>query len=115
MEKKLNDIEKDIDDLVSSIKESDKYKRYILVRDKIKEDKDIMDRINKVKSIQKEIVNLKYKGKDYKDKDLEIESILKELNSYPIYLEYDYLVEDLNYMLKYIKESIEDEINKIVN
>jgi len=70
MEKKLSDIEKDIDDLVSSIKESDKYKRYILVRDKIKEDKDIMDRINKVKSIQKEIVNLKYKGKDYKDKDL---------------------------------------------
>ena len=115
MEKKLNDIEKDIDDLVSSIKESDKYKRYILVRDKIKEDKDIMDRINKVKSIQKEIVNLKYKGKDYKDKDLEIDNILKELKSYPIYLEYDYLVEDLNYMLKYIKESIEDEINKIVN
>jgi len=115
MEKKLSDIEKDIDDLVSSIKESDKYKRYILVRDKIKEDKDIMDRINKVKSIQKEIVNLKYKGKDYKDKDLEIDNILKELNSYPIYLEYDYLVEDLNYMLKYIKESIEDEINKIVN
>ena len=115
MEKKLSDIEPLIDDLVSSIKDSDKYKRYILVRDKVKEDKDIMTRINKIKSLQKEIVNLKYKNKEYKDKDLEIESILKELNSYPIYLEYDYLVEDLNYEIKYIKESIEDEINKIVS
>ena len=74
-----------------------------------------MTKINKIKSLQKEIVNLKYKNKEYKDKDLEIESILKELNSYPIYLEYDYLVEDLNYEIKYIKESIEDEINKIVS
>ena len=115
MEKKLSDIEPLIDDLVRSIKDSDKYKRYILVRDKVKEDKDIMTRINKIKSLQKEIVNLKYKNKEYKDKDLEIESILKELNSYPIYLEYDYLVEDLNYEIKYIKESIEDEINKIVS
>ena len=115
MEKKLSDIEPLIDDLVSFIKDSDKYKRYILVRDKVKEDKDIMTKINKIKSLQKEIVNLKYKNKEYKDKDLEIESILKELNSYPIYLEYDYLVEDLNYEIKYIKESIEDEINKIVS
>lgn len=112
---KLCNIEPLIDDLVSSIKDSDKYKRYILVRDKIKLDNDIMTRIKRVKSLQKEIVNLKYKNKDYKDKDIEIDNILKELNSYPIYVEYDYLVEDLNYEIKYIKDSIEDEINKIVS
>ena len=112
---KLCNIEPLIDDLVSSIKDSDKYKRYILVRDKIKLDNDIMTRIKRVKSLQKEIVNLKYKNKDYRDKDIEIDNILKELNSYPIYVEYDYLVEDLNYEIKYIKDSIEDEINKIVS
>ena len=53
MEKKLSDIEPLIDDLVSSIKDSDKYKRYILVRDKVKEDKDIMTRINRLNLFKK--------------------------------------------------------------
>ncbi len=115
MEKKLNDIKDEINSLVDYIKDSDKYKRYIIVRDKIKSNKDIMDKINKVKAIQKEIVKLEYNKRDIKAKEKELDDILEELNSYPIYVEYNYLVEDLNYEMKYIKDTLEEEINKIVN
>jgi cell fate (sporulation/competence/biofilm development) regulator YmcA (YheA/YmcA/DUF963 family) len=115
MEKKLNDIKDEINSLVDFIKDSDKYKRYIIVRDKIKSNKEIMDKINKVKSIQKEIVKLEYNKQDIKVKEKELDNILEELNNYPIYVEYNYLVEDLNYEMKYIKDTLEEEINKIVN
>jgi len=115
MEKKLSDVDALIDDLIKYIKDSDRYKRYLIVKDKLNENKEVKDKIKKVKDLQKEIVNLKYRNKDYSKEDKEIDRLLEELEEYPIYLEYNYLVEDLNYELKYIKESIEDEINKIVN
>ena len=115
MEKRLNDIKEEVNSLVEYIKDSDKYKRYLIVRDKVHSNKDIMDKINKVKSLQKEIVKLEYNKQDIKEKDKEIDLLLEELNSYPIYVEYDYLVEDLNYEMKYIKDTLEEEINKIVN
>ena len=115
MEKRLNDIKDEINSLVDYIKDSDKYKRYIIVRDKIHSNEEIMSKINKIKSLQKEIVKLEYNKQDIKEKDKEIELLLEELNTYPIYVEYNYLVEDLNYEMKYIKDTLEEEINKIVN
>ena len=115
MEKRLSDIKDEINSLVDYIKDSDKYKRYIIVRDKIHSNKDIMDKIKRIKSLQKEIVKLEYNKQDIKEKDKEIDLLLEELNTYPIYVEYDYLVEDLNYEMKYIKDTLEEEINKIVN
>jgi len=115
MEKRLNNIKDEINDLVDYIKESDKYKRYLIVKDKMSKDKTIMDKIKKVKELQKKIVNLEYNKKDITKEEKEIDNILEELNSYPIYTEYSYLVEDLNYEIKYIKETLEIEINKIVN
>ncbi len=115
MEKKLVDIEEDIKELTEYIKDSDTYKRYLLLRDKIYNDETIMNMINDVKKNQKIIINLKYNKKDYSKEEKEIERLLKELNNYPVYIEYNYLVEDLNTTMSYIKENIEDSVNKIVN
>ncbi len=115
MEKKLVDIEEDIKELTEYIKDSDTYKRYLLLRDKIYNDETIMNMINDVKKNQKSIINLKYNKKDYSKEEKEIERLLKELNNYPVYIEYNYLVEDLNTTMSYIKENIEDSVNKIVN
>ncbi len=115
MGKKLVDIEEDIKELTEYIKDSDTYKRYLLLRDKIYNDETIMNMINDVKKNQKSIINLKYNKKDYSKEEKEIERLLKELNNYPVYIEYNYLVEDLNTTMSYIKENIEDSVNKIVN
>lgn len=115
MEKKLSNVLEDIDDLVNYIKDSDNYKRYIEVRDKLKSNKEIMDMINEVKSLQKKIVKLEHDNKPIEEYDKEIDNILSRLEEYPIYNEYNYLIEDLNYELDYVKKMVEDNINKVVN
>ena len=115
MEKKLSNVLDDIDSLVESIKDSNKYKRYLVVRNNIENNKDIMDKINSVKTLQKKIVKLKSKKEDYKNEEEEIDNILKELDSIPLYTEYNYLIEDLNYELSFIKNCIEKEIDKLLN
>jgi len=74
-------------------------------------DLDIMDKINKIKSIQKEIVKLELEKKDISHLEKEIEEILSILNTYPIYQEYIYLQEDLDNTFQSIKIIIETYIN----
>ena len=115
MGKKLSNVLDDVDELTNYIKDSDKYKRYLIVRESIENNTEIMNKINEVKDKQKEIVKLKHNKKDYKEAEKRMEEILNELEEYPLYTEYNYLVEDLNYELSYIKKTIENEIDKLLN
>ena len=116
MVKSLNDevLEK-IDEIISYIKSSDTYKKYIDVEAKMKNNADIMDKVNKVKSLQKEIVKLEIDNKDVSHLEKEIKEILLILNTYPIYQEYSYLLEDLDNTYQYIKFIIEKYLNEIIN
>ena len=91
-----NDVLSKIDEIVKYIEESDTYKRYKDIEKKLENDSDIMDNVNRVKSIQKEIVKLEFEKKDISNLEKEIEDILSVLNTYPIYQEYIYLQEDLD-------------------
>lgn len=115
MEKKLSNVLEDIDELINCIRNSDKYKRFLIVKKQLENDKDIIKKINEIKNIQKRIVKLKANNKDYKNEKKQIDEILLSLDEYPIYNEYNYLLEDLNYEMNYIKEFIEKEIDKIIN
>ena len=103
------------DDLVNHIKSSLEYKRYLVVKESLYNNKDIMDKINKVKELQKKIVKLENGNKSTTAEEKEIKSILKELEEYPVYIEHKELVEKLNYEYSYIKESIELYIDSIIN
>ena len=70
-----------------------------------------MDKVNRVKSIQKEIVKLEVEKKDISNLEKEIEDIISLLNTYPIYQEYVYLQEDLDSAFQSIKTIIETYIN----
>lgn len=111
----MNNILDKIDELIDLIKNSSDYKKYILLKEKIEKDNDIMDLINLIKSKQKEIVKLKSKKMDYSLEDKVIKESLDKLNSYPIYVEFNYIQEDLNILFQNIKNSIEKTINDIVN
>ena len=104
-----------VDDLVDTIKSSEEYQRYLVVSQKLASNKEIMDKIKTIKKLQKEIINLSSRGEDITSKDEEINTILEELNSFPIYVEYEELVDSLNYKYNYIKSSFEELIDKIVN
>jgi len=106
-----NEVLSKIDEIVNYIEESDNYKRYKQIETKMEIDLDIMDKINKIKSIQKEIVKLEIEKKDISHLEKEIEEILSILNTYPIYQEYIYLQEDLDNTFQSIKIIIETYIN----
>lgn len=110
-----NEVLEKVDEIVSYIENSDSYKKYQDISLKMKNDNDIMTRINSIKKIQKKIVKLESLKEDISPLEAEIESILEELNSYPIYQEYTYLLEDLNNTFQNIKTIIENYINDKLN
>ncbi len=101
--------------LIDKIKDSDDYKKYIILKNKLKENEDIMNKIKRVKYLQKICVNKEYKKIPFKEEDNEIKKIINELESIPIYQEYTYVVEDLNNIITYISDMIEKQINEKLN
>ena len=98
-------------ELVSLIKESNDYKRYLFLKEEMKKDKQLMELVNKIKKSEKLRVNLEHKKEDISNIDKEINSLRKELNEYPIYQEYLYLQEDLNNLFQNIRNILETNIN----
>lgn len=111
----MNEIINKIDEIISIIESSNEYKRYLLLKEKTTFDKDIISVINNIKNLQKEIVKLQSKGLDYSDQDKLIDDYLMKLNKYPIYVEFNYLQEDLNKIFQNIKKTIEYHINDITS
>ena len=111
----MNDIILKSNELIDSIKESELYKRYVYLKDKMSKDKEIMSLINEIKSLQKKLVLESNKGKDTSNIEKDINSNLDKLNNIPLYVEYDYAMKDLNNELQKIKSTIESCINDITN
>ena len=111
MEKKnKEEILKKVDELLSLIKNSNEYKRYIELKS-IMENSEIIVIVNKIKQLQKDIIKNEFKKKDTSILEEEMSNLKCELESYPIYKEYSYLQEDLNNDFQNIKKIIENSIN----
>ena len=106
MEKLSKEVLEQVDELVSSIKESKEYQKYINIRNKLDDNMDIKKLIEDVKKIQQELVKSEYYKDIEKAKILKesLDSKNKELKSYPIYNEYEHAIEELNEFLSPIKE-----------
>lgn len=104
-----------IEEIVNIIKNSEEYQKYIEVSNKMKNNKEIMNLIDEVKSLQKNLVKEQALSNDISLIDEEINKKLKQLEEYPIYLEYTYLQEDLDNSISLVKTSIEKYINNITN
>ena len=103
-----------VDELIDLIKNDNYYKRYKEISLQMKNNEEIMSTIRKIKSLQKEIVNLEYIKEDVSVLEEEYFLNLDKLNSYPIYQEYTYLQEDLNNMFQNIKGILEQYINNLI-
>ena len=114
MEKLSKEVLEKVDELVSLIKESSDYKRYLELNKKMKEDKEIIELVNEIKNYQKLIVNMEYRKENTKEYEEKINYNLEKLNTFPIYLEYSYLQEDLNNLFQDIKKILENHINEVV-
>ena len=106
MEKLSKEVLEKIDELVSYIKESKEYQKYINIRNKLDDNMNIKKLIEDVKKIQQELVKSEYYKDIEKAKILKesLDSKNKELKSYPIYNEYEHAIEELNEILFPIKD-----------
>ena len=65
--------------------------------------------------MQKEAVRKEYNGESIIEINKEIDACLKELDEYPIYVEMNYLKEDLDNLFGNIKDILDSYIDKQIN
>lgn len=100
-----------IDEIIDIVKNSDQYKTYLEIVDKLRNNKEVMTLIKDIKLLQQEAVKKQSLGTSYKEIDSEIADKLKRLEDYPIYLEYTYLRDDLDQTFQNVKITLQDYIN----
>ena len=104
-----------IDEIIRYIENTEDYIKHSEISAKMKEDKEIISIINRIKDLQKAIVREMHIGNKVDHLEKEISINLDKLNSYPIYKEFTYLQEDLNNTFQDVKNVIEKYVNERVN
>ncbi len=103
-----NKILNEVESIVSFIKESDTYKDYIFLKEKLSNNEKAMSLINEIKTIQKQLVKKEVNNEDIKDLDNLIKEKEEELNKIPLYIEYINKQEQLNDLYQDIKQRLDD-------
>ena len=108
----LNKEEKDkLDEIVKYITESSDYKKMIKYKEKVSENKELLDLINEVKSLQKKYIRSKKEENIKKELDSKI-SLLEKNDEFVIY---NYYLDKVNTNLELVKEKINNYFDKLFN
>jgi len=105
----MNEIEDKIDELFDDLEDSKIYKDYLSVKKQLNDNSEIMDLIKEIKRYQKIYVN--EKDKKVKTK---IDEMYNKLNSYPIYISYIEIKEELENTLKMISDTFSNYFKDIL-
>ena len=105
----MNNIYNKIDDMFDDFEQSKLYKDYILAKEKLRNNKEIMDIIEEIKRLQKIVTNNNDEVVEQK-----LKKLFDKLNSYPIYQSYLILKDEINDELFLAKESFDKYFNEIL-
>ena len=97
-----------VDEIINLINESDNYKKYLKLKDMLENNKEIMLLISEIKVLQKDIVH------HYEKKEL-LKEKQKELDSIPLYREYQNTLDELNITYNIIETTLNNYFNKTLN
>ena len=103
--------------LIEMIKHNEAIKRYKAIEKVINENQDLKEKINHLKTVQKQLVNAKEIQKEKSIQHFQeiYDQLLEEIESYPLMSDYLALQGDINEMIQTIAEVLEDGINKELN
>ncbi len=107
-----DDIKRKAEELVKALKEDKRYKEYIRLRDELKNNKDVMDKMNKIKSLQKDYVKSAYFNKEI---EVKLKELNKELEKSSLYKDYITKEKEINNILINITEGLNITFNNILN
>ena len=112
MVKPLNkEIEKALDDIITYIKGKEEYQSCQRLKKKMQENKELTNMIDKVRVKQKEYIR---SSQDEKVKK-ELDNLTKELEKFPLYLEYNNNLKVINNDIELLKESLNGYFDDIIN
>ena len=97
-----------IDEIINLIENSSEYQKYLSLKKDLDNDKEITLLISEIKILQKDIVH-------HLDKKEKLNKKIKELESIPLYIEYQNTVASLNNTYAIIEQRINNYLNKKVN
>ena len=100
----MNNIINDVEELKELVIDSDEYKEYIKNKELLDNNSDVKELINKITSLQKDIVNKKYKKIDVKDNNKELDSLYETLYSIKEYNDYISSSKKLNILITDIQK-----------
>ena len=107
----MENVYKALDEVICSIVSSKEYKECISLKEKMKENQEIMTLIEDVKKLQKKYIRSQY---DSSVKE-ELDSCIKRLSEIPIYHAYQESLEKVNDKICYVKESMNDYFFHLLN
>lgn len=102
---------KSLDEVINCIKESNEYKDCIKIKEQMDSNTELVELINKVKDLQKKYIRSNYDSNVKEELD-KYQSQLEEIPIYNIYLE---KLEKVNYMIDYVKDSLNNYFDKLLN
>ncbi|MBQ6497228.1 MAG: YlbF family regulator [Bacilli bacterium] len=102
---------KSLDEVIECIKESSEYKDCLKIKKQMDSNKELVELINKVKELQKKYIRSNYDSNIKEELD-KYESELKDIPIYNIYLE---KLDKVNQMIDYVKDSLNDYFDSLLN
>lgn len=97
-----------IDEIISLIENSLEYQKYLSLKKDLDNNKEIILLINEIKVLQKDVVH-------HFDKKEILNKKLNELESIPLYREYQNTVVEINNVYSIIESRINNYINSVMN
>jgi cell fate (sporulation/competence/biofilm development) regulator YmcA (YheA/YmcA/DUF963 family) len=101
-------VSKALDKVILDIKNSAAYKKTLLLKEQMNNNKEITAIIEEIKSLQKEYV----KSKDIKIKK-RLSYLENKLNHIPLYHEYNNNLEEVNQMIEVVKDNLNQYFSEI--
>ena len=108
MVKQLN---KALEEVITYIKESNDYKECIRLKSLMENNNEIKELVEKIKVLQKKYIRSCY-DEDIKE---ELDSLEEKLYSIPIYDIYQRHLDEVNKMIGYVKDELNDYFYKLLN
>ena len=99
-----------LNEIIDYIINSSEYKKCISLKEKMSNNSKLMDKINKVKELQKEYI----KSNDLSIKK-ELDLLIDELNDEPLYYNYMNNLEKVNEMISFVNDELNDYFYKVIN
>lgn len=107
MEEKLDNT---LEELINSFNEDEDFQEYFRIREKVKNNKEIMELVEKVKKLQKELVKI---GSEDVQKELDI--VLSKLDSIPLYDTYNKKLAIANQKNELLVREVNNFFQSVVN